>query len=511
MKKKSLFLTSAAFLLSLGCLTGCNLNANTITVWVGKESVAYYTQAAEKFVSENPDFTMKIKINEADTGSAAGEMLKDNTSCADILTVAHDNIGKLSQLSYIAPIVDKDLLKQIDEDNPDSFKDVIKNILGDGEADPTKYTFGVPYISQALFLYYDTRYVTDEEAETFEGLVQAAKRYDTKYGVSGTKGWTVTGDDGFNFSYSLLSRHLNDDGTHYSSLHLFDDHDTKKCYVQSNDQVAVMRWLQRMYANDNGFLFNNGSTWALNMQNHKCLSIIGGAWHYDAFKTTVTDGDKIYMGCKRIPTFELMPEDVQGIDAITYPNSTGVPEELRGTVDPAPQAGTKFRGGSFVDCKCFVINMAAMGTDERVEKYYNMCKLIKYFSSKEVQKGSFKEALNVPAYEGSEEYIESIKNEIDPTAYLMATAQTGMASYGISQPFVDASLNTRYYSKGTPDLYKNCMIKREGVGVTVEGIRELLWQMEYIWKWGANADTKKSAYPKSFPAASDTKCHGSAE
>ena len=90
-------------------------------------------------------------------------------------TVAHDNIGKLSQLSYIAPVVDEDgyddgLLNQIETENTPEFNKAVENILGSVEEE--KYKFAVPYISQALFLYYDTRYVTAEEAQKF-GLIDA--------------------------------------------------------------------------------------------------------------------------------------------------------------------------------------------------------------------------------------------------------------------------------------------------------------------------------------------------
>ena len=510
MKKKSLFLASATALLSLGCLTGCNLGSNSIVVWVGSESVKFYREEASKFLKEYPDFGLKISVVGADTGGAAGQMVSDNTACGDIITIAHDNIGKLSQLSYIAPIIDEDVLKQINEDNPAAFKRVIQNILGDG-SDGYTYTFGVPYISQALFLYYDTRYVTDEEAETFESLTAAAKRYDTEHGVTGTKCVTVTGTDGFNFSFPLLARKLSsDEQTNSSSLRLYEDGNPKDCYAQDNEQVAIMKWLQRSYENPNGIFIDSGSKWESDIENHKALAVIGGAWHYNSFHDAVTDMQgNTYMGVKKIPTFTLTDADVEGITAVSYPSDdTDLPEELRGAADEAPVAGTKYRGGSFVDCKCFCINMTSIMGSNGPQKYEQMCQLLKYFSSKEVQNDSFTKALNVPAYEGSAEYIESVKDQVEETAYLMGKAQTGMGSYGISQPFLNATLNANYYQDGAPDYYKNCIMKIDGAGSDVQSIREVLWRMEYVWKWGAAA--AKARYPGTYPAETHTKRHGSA-
>ncbi len=492
MKKKSLLLTLGASLLSLGCLSGCNLSNELIVVWVGSESVEYYRKVAKEFLAANPGFGSKISIIGADTGSAAGEMQKDNTACGDIITVAHDNIGKLSQASLIAPIIDEDLLAQIDADNPESFKGVITNYLGND--DSIAYTFGVPYISQALFLYYDKTCVTEAEAETFEGLRTAAQRYDTEHSVENTKAVTVTGTDGFNFSFTLLARNQTDGNT--TKLRLYEGDKAKKpydCYNQSNENVAIMKWVQRYAADNNGLMLETSSRWESDIQGHKALSLIGGAWHYNSFKEAIGEEN---MGCKIIPTFTLTSADVEGINTVHYPNDVALPEELRGAEDPAPVAGTVYRGGSYVDCKCFVINMNALTSADQAEtKYSQICKVLQYLSSKEVQNQSFIEALNVPAYAGADEFIEENKDKVAPTAYLMANAQTGMSIYGIPQPFINGTLNTNYYSKGTPDMYKNCILKKNGSGATVDSIRQVLWGMEYVWK----RSTTAQSYPTSLP------------
>ena len=504
-KKTSLLMCSGLVFLAMGSLAGCGSNAGSLTVWVGSESVEYYRDLAKDFKAKNPGFGMNIQISGADTGSAAGQMTTDNTACADIVTIAHDNVGKLSRLSYIAPIVQgedaemqdaAELIAQINEDNPESFLKVIKNILGNGK-DGFTYTFAVPYISQALFLYYDTRYISDEQADTFEGLLTAAQKYDQDKGLQGkTKAVTVTGVDGYNFSFSLLARNLT--AGNKSALRLFEGGSDLDCYNQDNDQVAVMKWLQRYYANPNGILLESDSPWATNIENHVALSVIGGAWHYNSFKKAVTDENgKVHMGCKPIPKFTITAEDVAGIEAVTYPNDESLPEELRGMTDAAPVANTEFRGGSFVDCKCFVINMAAINGD--VERYYKICKLLKFFSTKDAQNESFKQALNVPAYEGADKFIQSIHGQVEETAYLMANAQTGMTPYGIPQPFVSGDLNAFFYSRSAPDYYLQC-VKKNKSGDTVESIREVLYRMEYVWKQGKSPNANSDQYPTSFPA-----------
>ncbi len=505
MKRKSLFLRSSVALLAMGSLAGCagsSADSSTIVVWVGSESVEYYRALADQFLAENADFGYNISIIGADTGGAAGQMVADNTACGDIVTIAHDNIGKLSQLTYIVPIVDsgessKKLLEQIDADNPKSFLTVIKNILGSDET--YSYTFAAPYISQALFLYYDTRYISDTQAESFEGLIEAAKAYDASNGVSGTKSYTVTGTDGYNMSFQLLARNITNGNT--SSLRLYENGEGKSSkairydsYAQDNEQVAIAKWMQRNFKDPNGALLDqNDSPWATNIEQHKALSLIGGAWHYNSFKKAVTDENgKVHMGCKILPTFTLTEADVEGITEVTYPNDEYLPENLRGSTDPVPAVGTVMRGGSFVDCKCFVINTSKIANAKR---YYKLCEIIKYFTTKQAQNESFLKALNVPAYAGSEAYIEEVKDQIDETAYLMASAQTGMNVYGIPQPFVTGALNTYYYSKNAPDYYLQCIKNTGNAYTNVDDIRKVLFRMEYVWKHGGSP----SAYPSAFP------------
>ena len=496
MKKKSLFLYSAVFLLATGSLVACG--SKKLVIWVGSESVEVYTKLAEQFKAENPDFSYDIKIVGADTGTAAASMIQDNTAVGDAVTIAHDNIGKLSQMSYIAPIVedyDDGLLQQIEEDNSPEFKKAITNILGNDER--FDYTFAIPYISQALFLYYDTRYVTAEQAQSFEGLKQAAEQYDTANGTSETKSYINTGVDGFNFSFSLLHRNITAGNT--SELRLYEGGDRYDCYNQFNEQIAVVKWMQRSYEDPHGTTFDlGGATWDNYIANHKALSVIGGAWHFNAFKAAVGEEN---VGCAVIPTFTLTAADVEGIEAVNYPDDQGLPEELRGKADPAPVAGTVLRGGSFVDCKCFVLNMASVAG--KPEKYTALCTILKYFSNKSAQNLSFKEAYNVPAYNGSDEYINSLSTEdVSASVLSMAKAQTGMTPYGFPQPFSNGTLNTYYYSKNCPDYYVQC-IRKNGTGTSVESIRKVLFEMEYVWKHGAKPKPEK--YPSSYPAETTEK------
>ena len=471
-KKIGVALATLGTTIALASCGGSNKSGGEISLWVGNESVNFYKEAVKDFLAQNSNYGYSINVVAADTGTIAGSMVSDNTACGDIITVAHDNIGKLAQRSLIKPLTDEGLLQQIEDDNPETYKDVIRSTMAEST---DKYVFGSPYISQALFLMYNKQYVTEEQAKTFEGLKEAAlalRETDTSK-KGDIHGCTLAGTDGYNFSFTLLARKVSDNST---TLKIYEGLEKANCYCQGDDTVAVTRWAQDAFRN--GTLeWPNDSGYATMMQTHTALAVVGGAWHYNAVVSAIGAEN---VGLALIPTFTLTADHVA---------ETTVP------------ANTQMRGGTFADCKCFVINGASDGT-----KYAAEQQLIKYLSSKDVQNKSFKEALNVPAYKDAMNYIESVKDSIEPNAYKLAKVQSEMGQFGIPQPFVTATLNNYYYQAGAPDLYKNLIIiddKTEGDG-SLRKVREVLFTIEYIWKWG-NGTVDKLVIPEVLPGDTSTK------
>ena len=305
-------------------LVGCGGSKSEISLWVGNESVEFYDKVVKEYLANNADFGYNVKVVASDAGTIAGSMLADNTACGDIITIAHDNIGKLAQKSYIKALTDEALLAQIEADNPDTYKEVIRSTIpNSGTTD--KYVFGSPYISQALFLMYNKQYVSETQAQTFEGLKEAAlalRETDTDK-KGDIHGCTSAGTDGFNFSFTLLARKAEDNST---TLKLYEGLDKSNSYCQGDDTVAVTRWAQDAFRN--GTLeWPNDSGYATMMQTHTALAVVGGAWHYNAVVSAI---GKENVGLALIPTFTLTADNVA---------ETTIP------------ANTVMRGGTFADCK----------------------------------------------------------------------------------------------------------------------------------------------------------------
>ena len=457
-------------IMSVSAFAGCGQSEEedrVIRVWVGEESVEFYQTLCDEYVASHSDFGYTVVVKGMDTGTIAGTITNDPKAAADIYTAAHDNIGKLAATQCAKPITDEALISQVLADNPDSFQKVIYSTLNGKD-----YLYGVPYISQALFLYYNKALVTDEQAASFEGLREAAA-------AAGTKAVTVVGDDGYNMSFALLATKVED---HSTTVKIYEGADsvsggskgTSNC--QGDDTVAILRWLQDYAADPNGFKWASPDGWDADFDksNKGVLAVIGGAWHYNTAKASVGETN---LGIALIPTFTLTEKSVEGLSGVS--------------------AGDVYRGGTFADCKCFMIN-----ANSSKDKYVKEQELIKFMSSKEAQNRSYLDCLNVPAYVGASAFIKQCYDEgkVTESQYNLAAKQVEMAEWGIPQPFVTGTLNTYYYSKNAPAVFR-AMIDKTAYPTTgdiiiqetesLDGIRKGLYLIEYLWMHGT--------VPKDFP------------
>ena len=459
MKKLTLLGMAAMLLGTTASITACS-QGKAISLWVGNEEgvVSFYQGKCREFLEANPEFPYKIKITGTDLGSIAGTILKDPSACADIYSIAHDNVGKFAQNGSASAITDPELKAQVERDNSESFVKVSKSTVAGNE-----FLFAVPYISQALFLMYDTRYVTPEQAGSFEGLKEAAVAASQTLGTD-VKAVECPGTDGYNFSFSLLSRN---NETKQTSFKIYEDGTifNGATYVQGDDEVAITKWINSYFHDKNGFRFPTDAGWTLDIQNHNALAFIGGAWHRSAFANAVGESN---LGITMLPTFTLKSETAYG----------------------TATAGTTFRAGTFADCKVMMINSKI-----KREKYDYAQQIIKYLSSVEVQNDAFAKVGIVPSYSSFADNIGDIKAahpEISQIVIDQAVAQTSMTEYAIPQPFVDARLNNFYYQMGAPAVYQALV---EANNLTDRQVQEGLYKLQYIWQNGKAAESVPEVLP----------------
>ena len=266
---KKLFAITYIMLLQL-TMSSCRAKS-LLTIWVGPESVEFYSVKMKEYVANYEKETNEKfpgwQIKQIDTGSSANTFLQDTAAGADIFVCAHDNLGKLTAgSSVIAPITDKDLLKQIEDDNTEVFKKVIVN-----EVQNEKYTFAVPFVAQSLVYYYNSSIVSKENVTSWEGIMKEA----AKKGAN-VKATSLLGIDGYNNSFLTLARKVNDDFTTTTSVKIYEDGIQDNCYFTGNDTISVIKWGQDFFSNPNGAYWPTSSGWEVELKDGHSVGLIGG-------------------------------------------------------------------------------------------------------------------------------------------------------------------------------------------------------------------------------------------
>jgi len=452
--KKGAFYCSLiiAIVLCLG-LISCKKEPAIMKIWVGAESKDFYQtkmdEWADSYKSANggKTFPWKITVESVDTGAAASKFLDDTAAGADIFSIPHDNLGKLiAGSSAIAPITNEKLLKQIQDDNPSIFLDVIKGNVGGND-----YTFGVPYISQALVLYYNTSILTDDDVKTWEGIWAKAKKI-------GKQSVSINGDDGYNNSFIILSERESD-GQPIADI--YKDKKFENCNFNSDLAVAAMHWGQRFFTDTSpdgkvnyGAKKVGDSGWEIELSNEASLSLIGGAWNFNAARAAL--GSKL--GIAVLPTFTLTAADVAGTNIA---------------------AGTRMKSGTFADTKMFVMKKHKQG-DKKAEYIQE---ILMYLSSKKMQEEAFAKCSNLPAYKNARTEFAGIKaNTLEGK---LAQVQLEMFDSGRPQPFgANSKMNNWFYSQGAPAIIMDILTNANNMYSTTAQIKDGMAVIETIWKTG---------------------------
>ncbi|MDE6666859.1 MAG: extracellular solute-binding protein [Clostridia bacterium] len=168
MKKKSIISLIACGALALTATLGataCNSNGgNSITVWVAADELPTLNKMLDSFREANPDFGVEIKTGIGGSGDALSNVSTDPTVAADVYCYANDQLVDLINYQALSPIPEATVAK-LKEEN-------YLNAVMSGEHNGEYY--GYPYAADnGYFLYYNKAVVSDTQAQTLEGILQA--------------------------------------------------------------------------------------------------------------------------------------------------------------------------------------------------------------------------------------------------------------------------------------------------------------------------------------------------
>ena len=268
----------------------------TLTLWGAEEDQALLADLVEGFKAQYPDQTFDIKIGVESESTAKDTVLTDITAAADVFAFANDQLNDLvaagalldlnGEVSQVLPAYTGSTLDEI----------LAKNSEGSVAAcqkDGSTYAFPMGG-GNNYFLYYDSTKVSEEQAQTWEGLLKAANDSGTKVGMTYASGW-------YNASFFLgagFIADMNEDGTT-----VIDWNGTSADGYTGIDVVKGMSAI----ATDSGFMAIADGDISNQIASGALCAVVSGTWDAGAAQEAFGDG----YAATKLPTYTCAGDQVQ--------------------------------------------------------------------------------------------------------------------------------------------------------------------------------------------------------
>ena len=149
-----------------------------LTVWVSDSAVASTKTLCEQFKEENPQKTIDIDIQVMSEGEASATLLNDPYAGADVFSFAGDQLRKLCDANAISRAAFPD---EITAHNTEAS-------VTAATIDDTIYAYPMTG-DNGYYLVYDKSIVTDKDAETMEGILEACRKAGKKMIIDSSNGF----------------------------------------------------------------------------------------------------------------------------------------------------------------------------------------------------------------------------------------------------------------------------------------------------------------------------------
>ena len=184
MRKKRIVSLLACGVIAAGTtvgLTACSSN-DGITVWGSQDEQATLQQMVDLFLEQNSDVTIPIKVGVASAADAVTNLSVDATVGADVYCYVNDQLINLINYTALQPIPEA-AVARIKEANTEASVNSAE-LNGD--------YYGYPYAADnGYFLYYNKNIMTEEEAGSLEGILEACKKNRKYFIYNMTEAWYV--------------------------------------------------------------------------------------------------------------------------------------------------------------------------------------------------------------------------------------------------------------------------------------------------------------------------------
>ena len=152
----------------------------TLKVWAPDAALDVFKAQCDNFIAQYPDAGLKIEVVAQGEGDAATNLLNDPEAAADVFSFACDQLNRLNDAGVIMPVntnLSADVTARNSEAsiNAATLNDILLAYPETGD--------------NGYYLVYDKRLVSDEDAQTLEGIFEACRKANKKFIVDAGSGF----------------------------------------------------------------------------------------------------------------------------------------------------------------------------------------------------------------------------------------------------------------------------------------------------------------------------------
>lgn len=261
-----------------------------LKVWAPDATVSLVKKQIEEFKKVYSEKTFDISVVAQGESDAATQMQNDASVAADVFSLPSDQLNSLVDAGVIAPVAFKDQV--IEANSEDTIKaGTIKNTL-----------YAYPETNDnGYYLVYDNTVVTPEQAQTFEGVLEACKAAGKKF--------IFDAGDGFYACTFAFTAGAKIDGLEEDGL-------TQKFVKYDEDEaVKTLQAFAQLIKDYKGtFQSLNVKNVASGFANGTCGAGVDGSW--DTAVNEKSLGEKF--GAAKLPTIKVDGKDKQLVSMFGY-------------------------------------------------------------------------------------------------------------------------------------------------------------------------------------------------
>lgn len=304
MSKKMLIILLST-VISFGSFSGCGANKSeeesvpetesvsdselpsgdvSLRVWGSEEDSELINQIISSFVSEySSQANFNITFEPHSESSAKDDILGDVLNAPDVFTFADDQL-----LALIASGV----LKKV----PNDSEIAGRNLAAASEAasfNGTLYAYPLT-ADNGYFLFYNSKYLTEEDVQTLDGILEVASREGKKFFMEMNSGWYMYSF----FGNTDMEIGLNDDG-----ISTYCNWNAKYTNIKGVDVAQAMADIGK----NPGFINAGNDDFGIGAANGSIIAGVSGIWDENEIKDAWGDG----YAATKLPTYTVAGQQLQ--------------------------------------------------------------------------------------------------------------------------------------------------------------------------------------------------------